>query len=428
MRLILFDLPGQERRNFYPLSLSRPIWELRCGMSSLGEKLIAKTAAADVAYFVPDYMAQAYRAKTDRKVNDPATLSGDDLLLLDGRVKAASLNLEPKGPSEVGLTDDGQCLYARIAKNDLARLKADSVESLLTAAQANLPSLKCDLPTWNYTWELVLTNSQQIIEDFQALARSGIEGTVEEPKAIRGSAKDVYVGPGALVHPMVVIDAANGPVFIDQDAEIHPFTRIEGPAYIGKKSVLLGTKCRQGNSIGPVCRVGGEVEESIIHGHSNKYHDGFLGHAYLGEWVNLGALTTNSDLKNDYSNISVTLDGRRPIDTGSTKVGSLIGDHTKTSIGVLFNTGAYVGAMALIMATGKPLPKFIPSFAWLLEGATTKGFGKAKLYETAKVAMSRRQCQWTPAEEDMWDAIFEITAPVRDEAIRRGRRQMLSKR
>ncbi|MCK4851228.1 MAG: hypothetical protein KAT11_07750, partial [Phycisphaerae bacterium] len=290
------------------------------------------------------------------------------------------------------------------------------------------PSLKCDLPTWNYTWELVLTNSQQIIEDFQALARSGIEGTVEEPKAIRGSAKDVYVGPGALVQPMVVIDAANGPVFIDQEAEIHPFTRIEGPAYIGKKSILLATKCREGNSIGPVCRVGGEVEESIIHGHSNKYHDGFLGHAYLGEWVNLGALSTNSDLKNDYSNISVTLDGRRPIDTGSTKVGSLIGDHTKTSIGVLFNTGAYVGAMTLIMASGKPLPKFIPSFAWFLEGLVTKGFGKAKLYQTAKVAMGRRQCQWTPAEEEMWDAIFEITAPVRDEAIRRGRRQMLSKR
>ncbi len=397
-------------------------------MSTLGEKLIAKTAAADVACFVPDYMAQAYRAKTDHKVNDPAMLTGDDLLLLDGRVKAASFNLEPKGPSEVGLTDDGQCLYARISKDDLAKLKADSIESLLTAAQQNLATVKCDLPTWNYTWELVLANPEQITEDFQALGRNGIEGTIEEPKAIRGSAKDVYVGSGALIHPMVVIDAANGPVFIDQDAEIHPFTRIEGPAYIGKKSILFGAKCREGNSIGPVCRVGGEVEESIIHGHSNKYHDGFLGHAYVGEWVNLGAFTTNSDLKNDYTSVSVTLDGRRPIDTGSTKVGSLIGDHTKTSIGVSFNTGAYVGAMGLIMATGKPLPKFIPSFSWFLEGVTTKGFGKAKLYETAKVAMSRRQCQWTPAEEEMWDAIFAITAPVRDEAIRRGRRQMLSKR
>ena len=142
-----------------------------------------------------------------------------------------------------------------------------------------------------------------------------------------------------------------------------------------------------------MCRVGGEVEESIIQGYSNKYHDGFLGHAYVGEWVNLGALTTNSDLKNDYSTVSVVLDGKTPIDTGSTKVGSLIGDHTKTSIGTLLNTGAYVGAMAVIAATGKPLPKFIPSFAWFLEGVVTKGFGKKALYETARMAMGRRKCQ-----------------------------------
>jgi len=161
---------------------------------------------------------------------------------------------------------------------------------------------------------------------------------VEEPSALRGSRKDVYVARGAKIHPMVVIDAANGPVYLDEDVEVHPFTRIEGPCFVGKKSILLGTKCREGNSIGPWCRVGGEVEESIIQGYSNKYHDGFLGHAYVGEWVNLGALTTNSDLKNDYGDVEVILPGRRPINTQSTKVGSLIGDHTKTSIGTLLNT------------------------------------------------------------------------------------------
>ena len=196
---------------------------------------------------------------------------------------------------------------------------------------------------------------------------------------------------------------------------------------MGAKSILLGAKCREGNSIGPVCRVGGEVEESIIQGYSNKYHDGFLGHAYVGEWVNLGALTTNSDLKNDYGNVEVMMPGKRPIDTGSTKVGSLIGDHTKTSIGTLLNTGSYVGAMTLIMATGKPLPKTIPSFAWFIEGAVTKGFGKKKLYGTAEIAMGRRKCQWTPAELAMWDAVFEMTAPQRDEAVRRGRRKLLRK-
>jgi hypothetical protein len=144
----------------------------------------------------------------------------------------------------------------------------------------------------------------------------------------------------------------------------------------------------------------------------------------VGEWVNLGALTANSDLKNDYSSVSVILDSRTPIDTGSTKVGALIGDHTKTSIGTLLNTGAYVGAMALIAATGQLLPKFLPSFAWFLEGVVTKGFGKNKLYETAKAAMSRRKCEWTAADQAMWDEVFKLTAPERNEAVKKGRRAL----
>ncbi len=427
MRFIFYDGPSEKRANFHPLSLSRPIWELRCGMSTLSEKLIAKVGATGAACFVEPYMADSYRAKTDMKVNDPSTLTGDDLLVVNGRVKAGGFDVAPTGPSEVGVSGDGEVLYARIAAGDLGKVKTGGIDELLESAAAALPTVATNLPTWNYTWDLVLANPKQLAEDFKSAGRSGIEGTVEQPNAIRGSEKDVFVAAGAVVHPMVVIDAANGPVYLDEGVEVHPFTRIEGPCYVGKKSILLGAKCREGNSIGPVCRIGGEVEESIIQGYSNKYHDGFLGHAYVGEWVNLGALTTNSDLKNDYSDVSVMLDGRRPVNTGSIKVGSLIGDHTKTAIGTLLNTGSYVGAMALIMPTGAPLPKFIPSFAWFLDGVTTKGFGKGKLYETAAIAMSRRKCEWTEDEQAMWEAIFEMTAPGRNEAIRRGRRKMLKK-
>ncbi len=424
MRLILFDGPESKRANFAPLALSRPVWELRCGMTSLAEKIVAAVGTGDVACFVPEYMADSYSAKTDWKVNDPASLSGDDLLVVNARVKTGLCQFDPKAASKVGLDGDGDVLCALIRQADLGKLQAGSLDELLTSAKEKLPAADCDCQTWNYAWDLILANPEQITADFQAAGRSGIEGTVEQPKAIRGSEKDVYVGPGALVHPMVVIDAENGPVYLDEGVEVHPFTRIEGPCYVGAKSILLGAKCREGNSIGPVCRIGGEVEESIIQGHSNKYHDGFLGHAYVGEWVNLGALTTNSDLKNDYGNVTVALDGRTQIDTGSTKVGALIGDHTKTSIGALFNTGSYVGAMALILATGKPLPKHIPSFSWLLEGIVTKGFGRKKLYETAAIAMSRRKQQWTEAEEKMWEAVFEMTAPVRQVAIKKGRRMM----
>jgi UDP-N-acetylglucosamine diphosphorylase/glucosamine-1-phosphate N-acetyltransferase len=424
MRLILLDLPSPKRIHFYPLALGRPIWELRCGMTSLAEKLVAKAGTRDVACFVPDYMAEAYRAKTIWPVNELRALVGEDLLLVSGRVKAAGLEVARPGPSQAVFLPDGECLLARLTKEDAAKLDASSIEAFLASVREAIPAAALELPTWNYTWDLILANPKQLIEDFRAAGRSGIEGTVEQPNAIRGSGKDVYVAHGAVVHPMVVLDAANGPIYLDEGVEVHPFTRIEGPAYVGKNSILLGAKCREGNSIGPMCRVGGEVEESIIQGYSNKYHDGFLGHAYVGEWVNLGALTTNSDLKNDYSSVSVILDGHTPIDTGSTKVGALIGDHTKTSIGTLVNTGAYIGAMALIAATGRLLPKFLPSFAWYLEGVVTKGFGKNKLYETAKVAMSRRKCEWTAAEQAMWDEVFNLTAEERNEAIKKGRRTL----
>ena len=269
--------------------------------------------ATELAYFVPPYLADAYRAATPQPVNDPATLGGDDLILLDGRVKSHNVPasvLLAAGPSCVGFDDAGEVAYVRVSKGDLGRLKADSIESLLESARAVLPAADEPVARWNYLWELILENPSQLTADFAALGRWGIEGHVEEPSAIRGDKRDIYVAPGAIVHPMVVLDARQGPIYLDQRVEIHPFTRIEGPCYVGPGTILLGCKCRHGNSIGPMCRLGGEVEESIIQGYSNKYHDGFLGHAYVGEWVNLGAMTTNSDLKNDYSNVSVVLDGK----------------------------------------------------------------------------------------------------------------------
>ena len=424
MRLILIDSLRDNRENFYPLVLGRPIWELRCGMTCLEDKLVARIKPDNIGYFVPEYMAAYYKTQAEKPVNDMTTLAGDDLLLMDPSVKAAGFDVQAKGASEIGVNEQGQVLYARISEKDTGGLATGGIEEFIASAKANLPNVKSDLATWEYTWDLVLANGEEIASEFAALGQSGIEGKVEEPLAIRGSKKNVYVARGSKVHPMVTLDAEHGPIYVDEGAEIQPFSRVEGPCYVGKNSLLLGAKCREGNSIGDFCRVGGEVEESIIHGHSNKYHDGFLGHSYVGEWVNLGAFTTNSDLKNDYSNVSVMLDGRCSIDTGSTKVGSLIGDHVKTSIGTLLNTGSYVGAMALIMATGKPLPKHIPSFGWFIEGNVTKGFGKGRLYETAKTAMSRRGCEWTEEAEAMWNAVFEITSSVRKAAIKKGRRRM----
>jgi UDP-N-acetylglucosamine diphosphorylase/glucosamine-1-phosphate N-acetyltransferase len=407
------------------LTFCRPTWELRCGMTTLGEKLSAAAhGATGVACFVPPYMADVYRSQTAWPVNDPASLRDDDLLVAAGWVKADGLALVAEGPSRVALDAGGEVLLARITRDDLARLPADSIESLLAAAKESLPvAAGGAVPAWNYPWELVLANAGQLIEDFRAAGRSGIEGTLEKPSAIRGPRGNLYVARGATVHPMTVLDATAGPIYVDEGAEIQPFTRIEGPCYVGKQSILLGAKCRRGNTIGPVCRVGGEVEQSILHGYTNKYHDGFLGHAYVGQWVNLGAGTTNSDLRNDYGRVKVVLDGRTAIDTGSNKVGALIGDHVKTCIGTLLNTGATVGAMAQLATPGVLLPKFIPSFAWLRKGAVSEGPDRRRLYETARLAASRRGVAWTEADEAMWDEVYQMTAEIRRKAEGGGRKE-----
>src|SRR6185369_7054341 len=127
--------------------------------------------------------------------------------------------------------------------------------------------------------------------------------------AVVGPPERLQVDATAQLDPLIVADTTCGPVVIDREAVVTAFTRLEGPCYIGPRTQIHAAKIRGGTTIGPNCRVGGEVEASIIQGYSNKYHDGFLGHAYIGEWVNLGAITSNSDLKNDYSEVSISLDG-----------------------------------------------------------------------------------------------------------------------
>ena len=148
---------------------------------------------------------------------------------------------------------------------------------------------------------------------------------------------------------------------------VQPFTRVEGPCYIGSETQLFRANIRGSVSIGPNCRIGGEVEATIMQGFSNKYHEGFLGHAYIGEWVNLGAITSNSDLRNDYGEVHVPLQGD-PVPTGQAKVGCFIGDHTRTGMGSMLNTGTAIGVMCNVLPAGLLLPKHVPSFTAVLYG------------------------------------------------------------
>jgi UDP-N-acetylglucosamine diphosphorylase/glucosamine-1-phosphate N-acetyltransferase len=186
---------------------------------------------------------------------------------------------------------------------------------------------------------------------------------------------------------------------------------LQGPVYVGAKSAIkMGAKIYEGTSIGEVCKVGGEVEETIIHSYSNKQHEGFLGHAYLGQWVNIGADSNNSDLKNNYGTVKVYVDGEM-VDSGLMFVGLTMGDHAKCGINTMFNTGTVVGVMSNVFGSGYP-EKFIPSFTWGgVEGMETYDIDKA--LEVARRVMARRKTALPAAQEKMLRQVFAMTASER---------------
>jgi UDP-N-acetylglucosamine diphosphorylase/glucosamine-1-phosphate N-acetyltransferase len=261
---------------------------------------------------------------------------------------------------------------------------------------------------------LVHLNGEQIARDF-APGRPALPPPTG--LALVGPRERLRVDPRAKLEPMVVADTTGGPVVIEAGAVVSAFTRLEGPCCVGPGTHVLGAKVRAGTTLGPNCRIGGEVEASIVQGHSNKYHDGFLGHAYVGEWVNLGAGTCNSDLRNDYGPVTVTVGGR-PVATGMSKVGCFLGDHTKAGLGTLLNTGTSAGAFCNLLPSGGLLPKYLPSFTSWWNGALAENSDLPGLLATAATVMGRRGAALTPAHAALYRMLFEQTAAERRRALR----------
>jgi hypothetical protein len=197
---------------------------------------------------------------------------------------------------------------------------------------------------------------------------------------------------------------------------VQAFSRVEGPCYLGPGTQVLGARIH-GGSYGPQCRLGGEVEESIIQGYSNKAHDGFLGHSYLGEWVNFGAGTHTSDLRTDYAPVKLTIAGER-VDTGLLKVGAFIGDHTRTSVTTLLNTGSVLGPFGQLLTDGSLAPRSIPAFCRLSGGQLQERTDLGPMFATAAVMMGRRDRAWTEAHADFFLGLYEQTAAERRQLVR----------
>jgi len=409
MKVIIFEDPKFD--NLYPLTYLRPVYELKCGHTNLLEKIERLLGKQSYFYFMRDYLAPVFSKKYGaEKVNQLEALK-DDLLVINGRLLAIDFKLQLDGAEELAVAD-GQIVYARLKQATSAKIQCNNMTEFLQGLPSVFPQKSITATLINYPWNLIQNNSKAIIDDFNHLSDRGIHGQLAAQATIVGDKNLVHIAPGAVVRPFVTLDTSHGPIIFDKDVIVHPYTHIEGPTALGEKTQAFGGNIREGCAIGPVCRIRGEIEESIIHGYSNKHHDGFLGHAYLGEWVNLGAFTTNSDLKNDYTSVQLYIKGEL-VDSQDIKVGSFIGDHTKTSIGALLTTGAVIGIMSNVVTAGILIPKFVPSFCWFLNNRVTKGFGHQHMLTTAAKAMERRTVQLTPEDEAMLETVFEMTKEER---------------
>ena len=422
MKIVVFE--NDRFDLLYPLTYLRPVFDLRCGAMTLRQKIQEKFPDCELHLETRDVIAPVARDTYGAgAINNKERLAAnDDVLLVDAGAIFTGAAADYTRKEFVAATPDGDFIWAYLTAETVRGLAAGSAREMAArAAESIIPEPSDDILV-KYPWDLVNANPGQIEADFQRLYAGKASAPLDPGVHVWEGEGRLFVSPEAEVQPATFIDCREGPVVIEAGARILAHCSIQGPAFIGRDSYLFEARIREGTTIGPVCRIGGEIEESIVHGYANKCHTGFLGHAYVGEWVNLGALTTNSDLKNDYSTVSVYVNGKAT-DTGSMKVGSFIGDHSKTSIGTLLNTGSNIGIMCNLMAGASVLPKYIPSFCWYLEGRISKGLGLAAALDTARAAMGRRGVELTVAMIELIKYTEELTREDKMTKVKRDRKK-----
>ena len=413
----LFIFEDDKYSHFFPLTCNRPVYELLCGTRRIREKIESVFPEAEVTLLCRDHLKPVLKAKTGYRVNDLGVADEDEILLVNGRILAKPALLDElrfsedekfciRGEDLVGWTGRGEGF-----KNLASSFKSLFVKDQIKTLKSKVDFLELEVDMADYIWDLVSRTGSEIIADFK-LAKPNLdfknmfkECQVDD-QALIYDVEEVYIGKDSQIDGQVVLDAREGPILIGERVTIQPHTIVSGPCLIGDDCVLVGGKVR-GSSIGPVCRVGGEVEESVFLGYSNKYHEGFLGHSYVGEWVNLGALTTNSDLKNNYGPVKVVVDGSL-IDSGLTKVGAFLGDHVKTGIGTLLNTGITIGFASNLFGGGMIEERNIPPFSWAGLGMREE-YRLDKAIETARAVMKRRKVELSSEEIDIFKEVFKLT-------------------
>jgi UDP-N-acetylglucosamine diphosphorylase/glucosamine-1-phosphate N-acetyltransferase len=409
MHVVIFE--GSRWHTFAPLSLSRPVFMLKTGMGTLLDKQIRHLRPTRLSLWVRPEQESFVRERVVPKLKIPTTvnqpLDDEPALLVSGRTVHFAQYEYPPHP---GVSTDGEGDLVRsayvqmpgLAPTDVAR-RTDRWLKIF-----DLPHMMPQSRMVETLWDLISWNEESLVEDAMQFRDTGATKTKPAGPYHMANDEEVFLGEGAKIAPGAVLDASKGPVVVDHHATIGANAVLQGPCYIGPYAEVRAVSLiRPGTSIGIMSKVGGEVSNSIVLGYSNKAHDGYLGDSYVGKWVNLGAGTCTSNLKNTYGEITMDM-GREKVHTGRRRLGSLIGDHTKTAILTRLMTGTYVGFCSMLAGTAAP-PRFVPSYTFLTDGGA-EPYRLDKAIEVTQRVFARRDREWTATDEQIMRYVAE-TAP-----------------
>lgn len=396
MNIILFD--DSSRYSLLPFAHTRPVADIRCGIMTMRERW-ELLAGAKTSTLTAPYLQEVF----------PLTEGKDNLFINSGifgyKVLFETIcNLQPQQM----LVQDGMIIAARVTENVIRFNDGIHIQTKLEELTYNEEIIKLRHP-----WDIFSLNERAIAMDFIMLTQGRNSQPI--PQGVLAINSDrIFIEDGALVNIGCIMNPDKGYIYIGKNAEVLEGAMLRGSvALCGSAVVKMGAKIYTGTTIGPGCKVGGEISNVVFFANSNKGHDGYLGNAVVGEWCNLGADTNCSNLKNNYDKIKVWDEHRfKSIQTGLTFCGLLMGDHSKCGINTMFNTGTVVGVSANVFGGSFP-EKFIPSFSWGgSDGMTTYKLDRA--LETADRMMERRGTRLSEAEKRMYAHIFARTQEQRD--------------